>query len=49
MFQEGMLKFVNPKFQDMMGFTKEELMSKPFAEFMHPDDRAMAMERHLKC
>jgi len=48
MFQEGMLKFVNPKFQEMMGFTKEELMSKPFAEFMHPDDRAMAMERHLK-
>ena len=46
--QEGMLKFVNPKFAEIIGYTKEELNSKPFTEFIHPDDRLMVLERHLK-
>jgi two-component system, cell cycle sensor histidine kinase and response regulator CckA len=46
--QEGMLQFVNQKFAEITGYTKEELTSKLFTEFIHPDDRVMVLERHLK-
>jgi PAS domain S-box-containing protein len=31
-------KRVNKKFSDVMGYTKEELLSKPYTDYVHPDD-----------
>jgi PAS domain S-box-containing protein len=36
---DGYFKNLNPSWQKTLGFTREELMSKPFLEFTHPDDR----------
>lgn len=46
--QDGMIKFVNPKSCEISGFSIQELMSKPFVEFVHPDDQAMVMQQHIK-
>lgn len=40
----GYFKRLNPAWERTLGFTLEELMSRPFIEFVHPDDR----ERTLK-
>jgi len=37
--QEGWPKFFNAKILGISGYTQEELTSKPYAEFIHPDDR----------
>jgi PAS domain S-box-containing protein len=34
----GYFKMVNNAFIEVLGYTKEELLSKPFLEFIHPDD-----------
>ena len=36
---EGYFKSVNEAFSKAMGWSKEELYSKPFFEFIHPEDR----------
>ena len=46
--QEGMLKFVNPRATEMIGYAPEELTSRPFTEFIHLDDRALVMERYTQ-
>jgi PAS domain S-box-containing protein len=40
----GYFKRLNPAWERTLGFTRNELMSRPFIEFVHPDDR----ERTLK-
>jgi PAS domain S-box-containing protein len=40
----GHFKRLNPAWERTLGFTRQELMSRPFIEFVHPDDR----ERTLK-
>lgn len=40
----GYFKRLNPAWEQTLGFTLDELMSQPFIEFVHPDDR----ERTLK-
>lgn len=40
----GYFRRLNPAWETTLGFTREELMSRPFIEFVHPDDR----ERTLK-
>lgn len=36
---DGYFKKVNPAFTRTLGFTAEELLSRPFADFVHPEDR----------
>jgi len=43
--QEGMLKFTNPKTLAITGYTEEQLLSMPFPELIHPEDRQMVIER----
>lgn len=46
--QDGLLKFLNPKAEKLMGYGKEELLSKPFSALIHPDDRQMVVDRHFQ-
>jgi len=46
--QDAMLRLVNPVTVAMMGFSEQELMSKPFPAFIHPDDRAKVVENYQK-
>jgi len=46
--QAGMLTFVNEKTMEISGYSEQELKSRPFIEFIHPDDRAMVLERHMR-
>jgi PAS domain S-box-containing protein len=36
---DGYLKVVNPAFARMLGYTREELLARPFMDNVHPDDR----------
>jgi PAS domain S-box-containing protein len=46
--QEGYLKFVNPKMSEILDYSEKELLTKLFAKFIHPEDRKMVLDRHLK-
>ncbi|MCX5912353.1 MAG: PAS domain S-box protein, partial [Deltaproteobacteria bacterium] len=46
--QDAMIRLVNPVTVAMIGFSEQELMSKPFPAFIHPDDRAMVVENYQK-
>ena len=37
---DGYFKTLNPAWERTLGFNREELMAKPFLEFIHPDDIA---------
>ena len=36
---DGFFKNLNPSWHRILGFTTEELLQKPYVEFIHPDDR----------
>ncbi len=36
---DGYFKHLNPVWEQTLGFTNEELLSKPFLDFVHPDDQ----------
>ncbi|MBN1197430.1 MAG: PAS domain S-box protein [Candidatus Aminicenantes bacterium] len=46
--QDGELVFVNPMAAFLTGYSPQELYSRSFAEFIHPDDRDMVLRRHLQ-
>jgi PAS domain S-box-containing protein len=45
---DGYFKRVNPAWQKTLGFTPEELMAKPYLEFIHPDDRERTIQEGEK-
>jgi len=46
--QNGKIIFHNPQTAVKIGYSAEEITEKPFIEFIHPDDRGMVIDRHLK-
>ena len=42
----GYFKRLNPAWERTFGFTREELMSRPFIEFVHPDDRERTLNQN---
>ena len=46
--QEGMVKFVNRKGLELIGYSLDELTYRSFSDFIHPEDRALVTERHTK-
>ncbi len=46
--QGGKLKFINPRTESMIGYSKETLTARSFVDFIHPDDRALVIDRHLR-
>ena len=47
--QDGLLKFVNPMTLGLLeGYSEQELIDRPFPEFIHPDDRSMVVENYKR-
>ena len=46
--QEGRLRFVNPATIAITGYSREEALSRPFVEFIHPEDRNIVMDRYRR-
>ncbi len=44
--QEGLLKFANRRTSEMTGYSHQEIVGKPFAGFIHPDDRQMVVNNY---
>jgi PAS domain S-box-containing protein len=42
---DGFFKALNPAWEKALGFTREEMLSRPFLEFVHPDDLASTTEQ----
>jgi PAS domain S-box-containing protein len=42
----GYFKRLNPAWERTLGFTREELMSRPFIEFVHPYDRERTLRQN---
>ncbi|MBV9878846.1 MAG: PAS domain S-box protein [Gemmatirosa sp.] len=43
---DGYFKRLNPAWERALGFTREELTSRPFIEFVHPDDRERTLAQN---
>ncbi len=43
--QDGMIKFANPRIEEVTGYTLGQMRSRPFADCIHPDDRPAVVER----
>jgi PAS domain S-box-containing protein len=46
--QDGLIKFPNPAATSITGYPESELVSLPFIELIHPDDREMVMDKHRR-
>jgi PAS domain S-box-containing protein len=45
---DGRFRRLNPAFEEVLGYTLEELCSVPFVDLVHPDDRASTVVETLK-
>lgn len=43
---DGYFRRLNPAWEKTLGFTREELMSRRFIEFVHPDDRERTLQQN---
>lgn len=46
--QDGMVEFINHSLLELTKYSEQEMRSRPFIEFVHPDDQQMAAEHHVK-
>lgn len=46
--RDATMKFHNPKTEEMIGYSGEELHRIPFIDLVHSDDRDMVVENHMK-
>ena len=46
--QDGIIRFVNPSLSSISGYTEHELTDRPMAQLIHPTDREMVMDRHVR-
>ena len=46
--QEGKLKFVNPAITKITGYSEKELLSMPWINIIHPDDKQIAITNHMR-
>lgn len=46
--QNRKIKFANPRLLEMLDYSQKEIFSRDFDEFVHPDDRILAVDRFLK-
>ena len=46
--QDAAFKFANPKALSVTGYTEERLLGMPFPELIHPEDREMVVDRHMR-
>jgi PAS domain S-box-containing protein len=44
----GYFRRLNPAWERALGFSREELMSRPFIEFVHPDDRERTLAQNAE-
>jgi hypothetical protein len=44
----GVTTYISPMFESLFGLSPSELVGKPFAEFIHPDDLSASMENFQK-
>jgi PAS domain S-box-containing protein len=45
---DGYFKRLNPAWERTLGFTRDELMARPYVELVHPDDRARSVTQARK-
>ncbi len=46
--QDGLVKFANRRMEELSGYSREELLSVAFIEFIHPDDRQFLVESDFR-
>jgi PAS domain S-box-containing protein len=46
--QDGMIVYANPNVMEVSGYSFNELRSKLFVQFVHPDDREMVLKYHIE-
>jgi len=46
--QDGKLVYANPRVQQLSGMSREQLFAAPFITSIHPDDRPMVIDNHMR-
>ena len=46
--QGEIIRFANPAILEILGYPQDIVTSRPFVAFIHPEDRAMVLERHRR-